>query len=385
MKHDNIRNILVIKLRNIGDVLLSTPVFSNLKFSFPDSRLCALVNSGTEEMLLNNPDINNIYIFDRKIKNKPLLKKVWSQLQLLSKIRNEHFDLVINLTEGDRGAIVAAVSGARIRIGLDSLGKGMAGKNHIFNNLISRPDQKLHTVEQNLTFLNPLSIPVVSKRTSFFIDDNSLQYSCSLLSESGLYNGRFIHAHLTSRWMFKTMPPERAAFLVDEMANSAALPVVFTSSQEKKEISYLNEVLNFTKSRYHDFSGELTLKQLGALSSQASFFIGVDSAPMHIAAALNVPVFGVFGPSSAVQWGPWDNELSDNPYIEKRGIQQTENHFVLQSEGDCVPCHRDGCNGSKVSACLDFADDVLKKAVSDFITKLRSKGVIGSTFGASSA
>ena len=81
--------------------------------------------------------------------------------------------------------------------------------------------------------------------------------------------------------------------------------------------------------------GRLSLKELGALIAQARFFFGVDSAPMHLAAAVDTPAVALFGPSGVFNWGPWG-----------------EGHLVIQKDWDCVPCGRDGCEGSKVSRCL---------------------------------
>jgi heptosyltransferase-3 len=77
------------------------------------------------------------------------------------------------------------------------------------------------------------------------------------------------------------------------------------------------------------------LKELGALIAKARFFFGADSAPMHLAAAVNTPAVALFGPSGAFNWGPWG-----------------EGHLVIQKDMDCVPCGRDGCEGTKISRCL---------------------------------
>jgi heptosyltransferase-3 len=92
--------------------------------------------------------------------------------------------------------------------------------------------------------------------------------------------------------------------------------------------------------------GRLTLKELGALIAQARFFFGVDSAPMHLAAAVGTPAVALFGPSGDFNWGPWG-----------------EGHLVIKKDWDCLPCGRDGCEGSKKSRCLAelSAAEVLEK------------------------
>jgi len=84
-----------------------------------------------------------------------------------------------------------------------------------------------------------------------------------------------------------------------------------------------------------NLGGQLTLKQLAALTAQAKLFIGVDSAPMHIAAAMQTPVLALFGPSGDKEWGPW-----------------MVPHRVITSDHSCRPCGQDGCGGGKISECL---------------------------------
>lgn len=368
MNQTTVQNILVIKLRNIGDVLLSSPVFANLRGQFPAARLCALVNGGTEEMLTGNPHLDKVYVYERDRLSRLSPMGRWArEIGFLFELRKERFDLVLNLTEGDRGAILAFLSGAKIRVGIDAIGRGMVGKNRLFNHLIRRPDPALHTVEQNLRYLEPIEVPVRERQVFFAHEEADRTLVAERLKAAGMAAGRFIHTHLTSRWMFKTMPPATAAKLVDTLASRTGLPLVFTAAPEAKELHYLQDVLAQSTAPRLSLGGELTLKQLGALTGQARFFVGVDSAPMHLAAALNIPVFGVFGPSSAVLWGPWDNRLKQNPYRQKRGIQSSGLHVVLQAERECVPCGRDGCNGSKVSNCLAFDNEYLERAVALFL------------------
>ena len=374
---ENIRNILVIKLRNIGDVLLTSPLFANLRLRFPAARLCALVNSGTEAMLIGNPAIDKVHIYDRSVKDASFPRKVVRELSFMAELRKEKFDLVLNLTGGDRGAIVAYLSGAAVRVGSRSAGRGMKGKNRLFTHLVDGYMPELHTVEHNLHFLSPIGVPITETRVTFPLHSTALQSVDTLLAEAGIVSGDYFHAHLTSRWMFKTMPPEKAAQLIDLLASKTGLTAVFTASPEEKELAYLRRVLETSQATRLDLSGRLSLRQLGALSSRARFFAGVDSAPMHMAAALDIPVFAVFGPSSVVHWGPWDNRLAESPYRYCRGIQSTGQHLVLQSDRDCVPCHRDGCNGSKVSDCLDFDPEFMESAVVRFLND--NSGLLGTS------
>jgi len=367
---DNPRSILVIKFRNIGDVLLTTPVFANLRAAYPDARICALVNSGTEEMLTGNPDIDRVFVYDRGVKRFSRTARLREEMKLLSAIRRERFDTVCNLTEGDRGAVAALFSGARTRIGVDALGRGMPFKNRIFTRLLAPPDQSLHAVDQNLYFLEAAGIPVTAKQVSFHFSSEDASFVADLLACKGITSHSYCHAHMTSRWMFKTLPIPTAALFIEQFAALSGLPVVMTAAPLERELDYLRELVAACRIPLIDLGGQLTLKQMGALSARASCFAGVDSAPMHIAAAVNTPVLALFGPTSVRIWGPWDNDLGTNPYQASRGVQRSRSHLVLQSDRECVPCHRDGCNGSKKSDCLDFNMEAIQSACAVFLAHL---------------
>lgn len=357
-------------MRNIGDVLLMTPLFANLREHFPQARISALVNSGTESMLTGNPSIDQVFVYDRTSKSAPLFLRLKKEAELLARLRRERFDLVLNMTDGDRGALAALVSGARVRIGMDAAGRGLIGKNLIFSALVPRPEPALHTVDVDLRMLEAIGLPALHKRVSFHFSDQDADSARSRLKAAGLEPGRYFLAHCTSRWMFKTMPPAIAARLLDLLSERSGMRFLLTSSPEQKELDYLNELKRHCRSREIPHFSDQSLKELGALISMARFFAGVDSAPMHMAAALDVPVLGVFGPSSARTWGPWNNQLGVNSYTAERGVQFNGKHVVLQSARECVPCHRDGCNGSKKSDCLDFQPEQLEAIVTEFLKRI---------------
>ena len=144
----NPKKILIMKFRNIGDVLLITPLISNLKRNFPDALIDVALNKGTQEMITLNPHVNEVIIYDReKIKAQKGIKRIWSEIKFVFGIRAKKYDLIINTTKGDRGAMIALLSGAKFKVGYRG-SKNILLKN-IFN--YSLPPQQLrHTIETNL-------------------------------------------------------------------------------------------------------------------------------------------------------------------------------------------------------------------------------------------
>ena len=156
----------------------------------------------------------------------------------------------------------------------------------------------------------------------------------SLLAEQGV-SGPFIHLHPASRWFFKCWPTQRMAELVDALSADGHR-IVMTGAPDAQERAMIAEIRARSSAAWVDLSGQLSLREMAALSARARLFVGVDSAPMHIAAAVGTPVVALFGPSGELEWAPW-------------GIP----HRVVASEQySCRPCGQDGCGGSKVSDCL---------------------------------
>jgi len=354
-------NILIIKLRNIGDVLLTTPVIENLKKFYPSSNIDIVLNTGTEEIVSLNPNINKIYIYRRDIiKQQNFFRRILSEFDFFLDCRKKHYDLVINLTEGDRGGIVTKFARPKISIGYKS-------KNRLLSNVFDKniPKQESrHTIEANLDALRLLDIPITSKKVKIFTSKKDDEIISNRL------NGieRFIHIHPVSRWLFKCISDATMAAIIDFIELEMGIKVVLTSAPVKKEIEKIESIINHTNSIPVNLSGELTLKQTSALNKKAIFFIGVDTAIMHISAANNTPVLAFFGPSGANHWGPWDNDLMNSGYEKVSGFQKMGKHRVISQERKCQPCGKDGCDGSKISQCLIELDlELIKQNIREMI------------------
>ena len=117
---ERVKRILVVKLRHIGDVLMMTPMLRALKDAMPEAEITAVVPEGMEELLTYNPCVDKVFSFRSG--------RLISNLFFLKTLRDMRFDIAINMTEGDRGAIMCLASGAKIKIGADPEGKGFLGR-----------------------------------------------------------------------------------------------------------------------------------------------------------------------------------------------------------------------------------------------------------------
>jgi len=337
----SLKRALVIKLRHHGDVLLASPVFSVLKARAPQLEIDALVYADTAPMLSLHPAICEVHTIDRTWKKQGLLAQATAEAKLFSALRQRRYGLIIHLTEHPRGAWLSRLLRPRYAVAQKLSGKGDFWRGS-FTHLYGQPlNARRHTVERNLDALRRVGIQpeAAEKRLTLMPGPAAKARADALLAQYGLTAGNFIHIHPTSRWLFKCWTAAKVAALLDALS-SMGLKTVLTAAPDAKEKEMLASVLaavgNETRRGLIDLGGQLTLKELAAISGRAQMFVGVDSAPMHIAAAMGTPTVALFGPSGELEWGPW-------------GVSS---RVIASANHPCRPCGIDGCGGGKLSECL---------------------------------
>lgn len=329
-----VSNVLVIKLRHHGDVLLSSPVFAVLKRHAPHISVDALVYQDTAEMLTLHPAIRCVHTIDRNWKRQGLLRQLKAELTLLRKLRHSRYDVIIHLTDHPRGLWLKWLSGARYGVARNDVVKPLWRRS--FSHLYAIPrGTPRHTAELDLDALRRIGIhPGEQERALVLVPGAAAaERARQLMAVHKLQSGQFVHIHATSRWMFKCWSASEFAKTIDALAPRFA--IVLTAAPATREVAMIAEIKSASNAQFVDLAGQLSLKELAALIGQARVSISVDSAPMHIAAAMQTPVLALFGPSSEIVWGPW----------------QVENR-VVHSQHPCRPCGNDGCGGGKISECL---------------------------------
>ncbi|MBT3281162.1 MAG: putative lipopolysaccharide heptosyltransferase III [Campylobacteraceae bacterium] len=317
--------ILILKFKTIGDVLLVTPLINNLKYFYPESLIDIAVNSGTEEMLTLNQNINKILIYNReKNKNTSILKKIYREYRFVKAIYSSRYNIVIDLDEGDRGAIITMLTSANIKVGSDSV-RAKLVKNTYTNFLPKRSGR--HTVEVNLDALRVLNIPIKEKKVEIFWSENDEE----IINKKLLNINNFIHIHPFSRVDLKELSSTSVATIIDFCEINLGIKVVLTSAPEKEELSKSKKILSLCNSWPINLSGELTLKQVAIVNKKARFFIGVDTAIMHISAANDTPVLAFFGPTNSNIWGPWNNEIFTPSLDKSQKLQIVGKHRVYSN------------------------------------------------------
>ena len=346
----NVKKILVIKLRYIGDVLLSTPVLANLRHQFPGAHITMVVNKGTDEVLKHNSNINSIIPIDRSRVKGRILGRILYSLRFVKEIRRERFDLVVDLTDGDRGALMSFLSGAPIRIGFNS-NREIRGR--LYTKIVHPSQPRLHNVEYQLEALKALGLSIETKRLELPWSEKEETFVDNWVTKHHLRNRPFVTIHSGARWWFKQWPLDRFSALAKKLKKQFDLESVFLGGD--KELKELKEIQDNLKGQFIAAS-QLTLLQMAALIRRSKIFIGNDNGPMHVAAAVGTPVVALFGSSDPKIWGPWG-----------------EGHCVVYKGVSCSPCAHKGCDMGELNCMQQISvSDVL-----DQLEKIRAKGENG--------
>jgi heptosyltransferase-3 len=254
---------------------------------------------------------------------------------LASGLRRRRFDLVLEFSGGDRGAFYTWLTRARTRVGFDHPRRPGWHRRFAFTRLAPPPPLMDHTVEKNLALVRALGAAPRLHGLEFFWNDQTAREVQALLDQHGLRPKEFVLVHPPARWLFKCWTAAGYAQVIDALQTDYKMPVVLTAAPIPQEMQFTDDIVRQLHTHPVNLAGRLDLKALGALIAKARLFVGVDSAPMHLAAAAGTPTVVLFGPSGPYNWRPWG-----------------DGHIVLTKDFDCQPCGRDGCEGSKLSRCL---------------------------------
>jgi predicted lipopolysaccharide heptosyltransferase III len=297
------KNILIIKLRYIGDVLLATPVIRALRERFPHARLTMAVNRGTEEVVKLNPDLDEMVVIERG--------GLLGQIRLLRDLRHRRFDSVIDLTDGDRSAILSWITGAPLRIGFN---EEQRWRGTLYTTLVAPPPGAVHRLERDFAALRPLGIEPKDGPLILKTSEEDERHADRLLKEVGVMreDGQIpkplVLFHPGARYWFKAWPAERFAELSDRLTSAYDCHIILGGAAQEKEV--VNAICKHATSAPIALAGRATLLQFAAILKRCALFIGNDNGAMHMAAAVGTPLVGLFGPSNPSEWGPRGERIS---------------------------------------------------------------------------
>ena len=347
----NIRSILLIQVGDIGDVVWATPTFRAVKEAYPQANVSVLLRESFGLLLEADPHIHKI--FEVKQYKGNFLKRAGNQLAFIRDLRRERFDLVFDLRSDDRGAYMALLSGARIRVSL--FYRGLKWRNCLFTHLADPPASKERiygAAEQSLRIVREFGIDTEDTIPKLLVSEKVKKRVGQLLDHDGITAvNRWTTLNPFSRWQYKEWGYEKWVQIVDWLWEEYEILTVIVGAPEEREKSI--DIADNCKEKIFNLTGKTTLDELAGVLSLSSLHLGVDSAAPHIAAAVGTPTITIYGPSDWRDWAP-----------------QGKKHSVVFPDCDCAPCYQKGCDNTGRSRCLEeLTINKVKGAIQEFLDR----------------
>ena len=312
-------NILLVRLRLIGDVVFTTPAIGALRRRFPEARLTYLVEEPAAAVVRHNVHLDEVLVA-RRVRG---LARAKDDLALGWQLRRRRFDLAIDFHGGPRASWLTWLSAARERIGYE-----VAGRSWMYTRVVARPRQlrRRHSVENQWDLLADIGIdPPQRARDALDMpeDPAAVARVDARLAQAGLTPATpLVVVHVSAGNPFRRWPPAHfAALAAGLVAADPARVVVLTAGPS--ESSAAEQIGAMARARAGSpqadrilRAGEFDLAELRALIGRAVLYIGGDSGPLHVAGTTRTPVVGLFGPTLAVRSAPWRD-----PAIPTRSVE----------------------------------------------------------------
>jgi len=286
-------NILLLQLKRIGDLILTMPAMAALRENFPDARLTLVVSNECADLLPAISSADRILVARRNL----------SDVAIVVALARERFDYCIDFTRNDRSAFLAFLSRAQKRIVSHRVSDQSKIRARIYNQFVGNRMRDMHTVDYNLALLEPLGVSNASRAVHLELPESAREKANKLRCDSKI-GGHFIIFHPGSARIEKFWDPARWAEVINYAGQNNDVDLVLTSGPSRLEQAHVTEIKTKTRPRIVDLSRRTDLLTLAALIAQARLLVTVDSAPMHLAAAVQSPQVVLFGPTNPFHWRP---------------------------------------------------------------------------------
>jgi heptosyltransferase-3 len=342
---DAFDRILVICTRQIGDVLLTTPLIDAATQRWPAARIDVLGFAGTLGMLRGNPQIGELIEVPAGsgwLQSLGLIRRLW-----------QRYDLALIAQYSDRAHLYGAVA-ARRRSGLILKRRATNWwKRLLLDHAVVVDENQTHAVIEKLRLLAPWAAAPGAVRVQ-------APPGRALPDEMArALRKRYVVLHVPTLVRYKLWPVRHQVALVRALLD-AGWQVVLSGGPSSADRARTAEVAagvgTVADGRLLDVAGRLDLNQMVTLLRGAALYIGPDTSITHLAAACDTPVVALFGPIDPRLWGPWpQGHALEQPYQSRAPVQRRAPIWLVQGDPPCVPCNGAGCDrhDDSRSECLE--------------------------------
>jgi lipopolysaccharide heptosyltransferase II len=325
--------ILLVRLRQIGDVVFTTPAIHALRRRFPDAHLTYIVEPAAAPVVAHNSHLTEVIVAPRTRG----VRGVLADVALGRRLRDARYDIAIDFHGGPRASLLTWLSGAPVRIGYE-----IAGRSWMYTRRAARPRElrRRHSVENQWDLLGALDIPPPERSidpVEMPADARSVAAVDARLRLSGIRAvDPLVVLHVSAGNPFRRWPIEHFVSLTVRLAaDDPTRRIVVTSGPSEGDaaarvIAAARSALDPGAAERVVSCGEFSLAELRALLDRASLYIGGDSGPLHIAATTNVPIVGLYGPTLPARSAPWRSDAYRTASVDA-------------GELPCRPCHQRVC------------------------------------------
>jgi predicted lipopolysaccharide heptosyltransferase III len=320
----DVRKVLLVRLRSIGDTVLATPSIVALKRFLPNVQLDILVEDWVAPLLDNHPHIDNVIALERG--------GLVARTRAARELRSAGYDIVYNLHGGTTATFLTRATGARHRVGFKTYQYAQLHNHQAPSPLLLWGQQKTHSVEQQLALLGWTGVPVTDRpRTQLGISPAAAQAIDERLAAAGFHDRKFALIHPAAAFATKQWAAENFARVVEFLAERGYASVAIAAPHEK---AIVESLLDHSSVQLVTFA--LSLPEVTALAARSQLFVGNDSGIAHIAAATGTPSVVIFGSSNIAHWRPWNRAAAE----------------VVFEEMPCQPCHGYFCEKFAQPECI---------------------------------
>lgn len=341
------KKILITRTDRLGDVVLSTPVIRAVRRAYPEAYIAFMVRPCNRDIVANNPDLDEVIIYDKYGYHKSL----WSTFNFALKLRSEKFDMGIALHPTNRVHMIMYIAGIPARVGYD---RKMA---FLLTEKISHTKQygEKHEIDYNLDMLRAVGLRFDrADRKPYIITSDNERKMVDAVKKTCVLGDRIIAFHVGASCLSKQWPVEKFAETADRLSQKYKYDIVLLGGEDTEVLS--KKMISLMKTRANDLTGTLLLGEFAEFLSRCELFISNDSGPVHVAVAVGTPVIAIFGRKdpglSPLRWGPVgekDKSLHKPP-------------------PDCDICLAHACNKGflclknvKVQDVINTADSILQR------------------------
>ena len=311
-----IKKILLIRLRRIGDVILTTPAISALRKGIPTASISYVVEKPYRELVDGNPNLDKVIVLEKKQRLRDFLK-------LIRLIRKEKHDVVLDFHGGPRASLITLLSKAKLKVGYR-----IKYKNFIYNVKLPRSPKEghFHSVENHINLVKALGADVKSLPPLYLPQgqETEVEKVKKFIEENSLERSKIITIHISAGNAFRNWGVDNLVQLTNLLARRPDVNVVLLGTSEDQKAE--EEILKKSTASLLSLVGRLNLREVKELISHSSLFVGPDSGPMHIAASTSTPIVALFGPTLPANFAPWQAKA-----------------FVVEKELNCRPCKQRNC------------------------------------------